>query len=579
MVFGSQFERLCVVFVDLVGFSTLMSDDEFGAYQKWSRLRDEVLMPGLEEFSGQYIKSTGDGLLATFEETKDAARWACQMQSSARSLRLGLTLRIALNCCNVIRDKADLHGDGLNIASRLQERAVPGGVIVSATAYNDLKDEIDLELRDLGELSLKNIPNPVRAYDLVTDGRPIGLQRKQESGVPSIAIMPFKNLGSADSDDYIAEGIAEDIIVSLSGLKELIVISRGSTMALNPQIIDPGDIGRVLGVSYLLSGTMRRLGNRIKISYELVDTKTAHHLFADRDEFDEHQLFEFQDQMVQSIVGRIAPNIQQAEIIRVQREHPENFSAYDCYLRALNLMSSLNRNEFELAREYLEEAMTLDPTFATPVAWAARWRAIKLGQGWSTDYNRDAKMAAELASKAIELDAENSLALCTFGHVRSFVFSDYLGALDYHERSVKACPNHATAWMLYSGTMSHLKNGCKAIEFAERALRLSPFDRNLSYFYTFLGFANYAAGQFRDAIRWCRRAELDNPHYTSNLRILSASLAAEKRLESAREVGKRLMQLDPDFRVYPYVNSGKPFAKESDRMLVAKHWLAAGIPK
>jgi TolB-like protein/tetratricopeptide (TPR) repeat protein len=569
-------DRLCIAFADVVGFSTLMNSDEYGAFRKWASLRDDQIKPSISAYSGQFVKSTGDGIIAAFGNTADAAHWAKDIQQSGQAGRFGLTLRIALNRCNVIRDGDDLIGDGVNIAARLQERAEPGGVIISDAAYQELSGENGFEFRELGKLRLKNIPKPVAAFDLVIEDKPA--KRILESSIPSIAVMPFRNLGPGADHDYFAEGINEDIIVSLSGLKELVVISRGSSVQIGSRLSDPRDIGRALCVGYVLTGTLRRVADRVRITTELLDTTTAECLFAERREFLLSDLFEVQDNIVHLIVGRIAPNVREAEQKRVMRKRPDNFSAYDCYLKALSLMSGLDRQRFEQANQFLEQAMELDPNFAMAPAWAARWRTIKLGQGWSSDFANDAKIASELAATAISLDHENSLALATFGHVRSFAYRDYNVAVEYLERAVAACPSNAVAWMLYSATMCYLKHGKQAIEYAERALRLSPFDPHVWFYYTFIGFAHFAAENYEEAIKWCHRADAENPHYTSNLRILACALAGAGRLDEARAVGARLLELEPEFRIGPYIQSGRPYATKDARDIVAKQLSLAGIP-
>ena len=379
-----------------------MHSDEDETFRRWVELRDGVIRPALEDQDGTLVKSTGDGILATFPEAVQGARWARAVQLGARARRQSLALRISLNVCPIIYDAADIAGDGVNIAARLQEHAPEGGIILTESVKSALADSPDIALRPLGEVKLRKMRHPIEAWELVTDGRPVARAPEattDDSQVPSIAVLPFINLGGNPDDDYFANGIVEDVVVSLSSLREMTVISRSSTLAFARQDVDPRTIGKVLGVRYVITGSVRRAPERLRISTELVDTSTGATLVIERREFTETDLFDVQDAIVEAVISRLVPGLRAAERRRVLRKRPENFTAYDLTLRALDLIGSLEREQFDAAFGYLEQAIALDPAFATPLAWSARWYSLRIGQGWSTDPRHDQLEAASRAMR------------------------------------------------------------------------------------------------------------------------------------------------------------------------------------
>ncbi|HEU0222521.1 MAG TPA: adenylate/guanylate cyclase domain-containing protein, partial [Paracoccaceae bacterium] len=291
--------EVSIVFVDVVEFSALMSQDEIGVAESWLYLRENILRPELAAFGGVFVKSTGDGILATFEHPREAVRWARQVQSEARRARCGLSFRVSVHHAPVLRDGTDLIGEGVNIAARLQELAEPGGLIVSQPVHDALAGDMEFSFQALGHLQLKHIPTPVAAYAVRMDGRPSRLQRNLEAHLPSIAVLPFRNLGGSPEDDYFAEGVVEDIIVSLSRLGELLVVERSSTLAVSRALPGPREVGRALGVRYVLGGALQRAGGSIRVSAHLHDAGSGATLFSEHEEFRAGDLFQVQDRIVE----------------------------------------------------------------------------------------------------------------------------------------------------------------------------------------------------------------------------------------------------------------------------------------
>jgi adenylate cyclase len=580
--------RLAAVsFIDIVGYSILMAEDGVRTHARWMTLLDDVVRPLTSKHRGRFVKSTGDGVLAEFPSAFDAVEWARAVQRAASEMAESeefadgpvIALRVAVHLGDVVEAAGDIYGDGVNVAARLQEHAEPGGIVLSEAVHDLVRGALGAPARELGLLPLKNFDRPVRAYSLDPPrGRPLVPDRPSLGPLPSIAVLPLKNLGDDPADDYFSDGIIEDIIASLSGLRELLVIARSSTVTYRKQDPDVREVGRALGVRYVMTGSVRRSPRLMRVSVNLCDAHTGISLWADTLETPPGDLFEVQDEIVRRIVSGIAPHVRAEEMRRALRKRPESFTAYDFTLRALDVMNALDEGTFGKAREFLERAMAEDPHFSMPVAWAARWHSINIGQGWTADRERDSGEALRLASRAIELDPDNALALATYGHLRSRLFRDFDTALIYSDRAIAACPNSSLAWSLSSLTLAYVGEGQRAVQHAERGLRLSPLDTALFFYHTNLGCAHYAAGNYEEAVRWTKLSAADKPRFTANLRLLCAAHAGLERLGEAAAVAKEIIRLEPNFSLAHYGQTWQPF---HDRNLAARfmeHLRRSGLP-
>ncbi|TAJ38110.1 MAG: adenylate/guanylate cyclase domain-containing protein [Reyranella sp.] len=568
-----------------MGFATLMAEDAARTHRDWMKILEETIRPGAQQHGGRVVKSTGDGVLAEFATAREAVAWARTMQDVLQKREGGLgaahdpiVARISIHIDEVFTTADDIYGPGVNIAARLQEHAEPGGIVMSQAVFDLVRDGLGRQTRDLGLLYLRNIPDPIGAHALDPIDRPLVRQFRREATLPSIAVLPLQNLGDDPTETYFADGIVEDITVSLASLHELMVIARGSSLALGRQQTDLRTIGRSLGVRYVMTGNVRRSAKRVRVAAQLHDAESGVSLWGDTAEGPPDDLFEMQDHIVARVVSGIAPHVRSAELKRALRKRPENFTAYDYTLQALDCLLSLEKNTFFRARDHLERAMAEDANFAMPVAWAARWRSLLIGQSWSADPRADTEAAAELAARAIALDGQNAMALATYGHVRSFLFHEYDVALGYFDRALSACPNSALAWFLSSGTLSYVGRGEQAVQHAEQALRLSPFDQSLFSFYMFLGMAHYSNGNYEEAVKAGRRSLSERPAYTSNLRILSAALAALGHQDEAIDIGRRLLTLEPTFNLDEYERTRLPFRDPALRSVYLEHLRKAGLP-
>ncbi len=393
---------------------------------------------------------------------------------------------------------------------------------------------------------------------------------------PSVAVLPFADGGENDQR-YFADGMVEDIVQSLASLHELFVIARGSTLGLRVGESGIGDIGRALGVRYLVAGSVRRTHDQLRVWVELSDTSSGQILWTDRLNAPVTDIFLIQDQIVADLVAHIAPSIRNAELRRALRKPPETLSAYDWTLRALDLIYRLDKTGFEDAEAFLRNASEIEPTFALPYSWTAWIHMHRVALGWSVDVHASVEKAAELAQSAVRCDARSARALATLGHLHSYFHRRHDHGLQYVAEALAACPNDPFCCAMSSANASYSGRAEDAVQHARKALRLSPFDKYRFYYRAALCLAHYVSGEYAEAIHCGRVAMDEHPSFTSNLRYLAASLAAAGELREARRIGDLLRSRQPSFNLRTFRRS-VPFRDGALHDLHLKHLSLAGIP-
>lgn len=585
-----EFERRvrAVVVADVVGYTRLMEAAEEETHARYRTLRVAVVDPIIVLHRGELVKNTGDGFVAVFESPLDALRSAVELQQeiAAQEARQAperrICFRIGIHWDPVILDFNDVYGRGVNIAVRLQTVAPAGGIVVSSVLLGQIGNLRDWKLDDLGEVRLKNLARPVHAFAVLLPGvdrSAAAAGPAKSSGwarLPSIAVLPFKNLSANPEDRYFAEGFVEDIIVTLGNIPELLVVARGSTLAFRRGVGDPARVGEKLGVQYYLTGGVRRSGDRIRVAVELIDVATASVMWAERYDVDPEDVFSVQDDIAIGIVGQIATYVRQTEIKRALRMPPQNLNAYDHTLRALDLLYRLDFASFSRARTLLEKAREEDDTYAAAYAFSAYWHMFNINEGWSSDPDAEIDEVIRLSNCAIERDPANALALAVQGHGRSMFFREYDAAMDLFDRALAASPNNSWAWIFSSATYGFVGNAPAGVARAERAIRLSPLDQQAFFNLCLLGQNHYLNGSFDDAIRWCRKALSLNPRFGNAERVLAASLVAAGRAEEAHHVAHQHAQNLPRFRVSDYARRC-PFT-EPQASIYVERLKAAGLP-
>jgi adenylate cyclase len=557
MARGSPQRKLVAILAaDVVGYSRLMEEDEQETYGRLVHLRDSTVDPLISAHRGQVIKNTGDGFLAVFDSGSDALQCGLAIQravtaaGTAEPEHRAISFRMGVNVADVILDGSEIYGDGVNVAARLQTYAEPGGVVVSGAVAEQIATLPGVRVADLGELHLRNLLRPVRAFALhAVEARthPLGDPPVGAEGRPSIVVLPFRQSPLDPDDAYFADGIVDNIIHALAGLKDLFVISRGSTLGYGGAKIDVRAIGRELGVRYVLYGSVQRVAGHLRIATELSDAETGAIVLSEKYDGELSELFALQDRIAAQVVITIAPHVRERERLRAMRKHPKNLTAYDLVLQALVPLYQMDYESFARARGLLQQAMAHDPGYAPAYSYAAYWHMFRIGQGWSPDERADVAEAERTAAAAIERDPDDALALAIYGHVQSFLKKDYDTAVEYLDRAIAAGPSCALAWTMSSATCGYLGQGATAVLRAEHGLRLSPLDSHVFFHEHILSQAHYINGNYDEAIAWARKAAQHNGRLTSNLRILAAGLVAVGKAEEAAVVARQLLAVEPRF--------------------------------
>jgi TolB-like protein/class 3 adenylate cyclase/Flp pilus assembly protein TadD len=556
-----QHRDACILAGDVVGYSRLMAADEDRTYQRLTDLRSTHIDPCINAHDGRVAKNTGDGFLALFDSPAQAAASAIAIQRAvlADQERMiegeRIALRIGVHAANIIVTETDIFGDGVNIAARLQTYAPPGGVTLSETVMSGVNDLPGTIATDLGELYLHNMVRPVRMHCLrLADATMpmLGEVPPGDDSRPSIAVLPFRKKLANAEDAYFADGIVDDIIYGLAGLKELFVIARGSTLGFGGDEVDLRAIARELRVRYVLYGSVRRAGNYLRINTELTNTETGAILSAQKYDGELADLFDLQDRIALDVVTTIAPHVRERELMLALRKHPRNMTAYDLLLQAIDQLMRMDRKAFAHARSLLQRAMALDPRYATPYSYAAYWHVFNVGEGWATDPAADAREAARLAASALEINPNDSQALAISGHVQGFLLRDFDRAREYLDRAIAAGPSSALAWTMSSACCGYRGEGALAVKHGRQGLRLSPIDAHRFWHEGVLAQGHYVNGEYAEAVAVARRAAGHNGAVAFNLRTLATSLVALDRMDEARGAAQQLLRVQPGFRLGAY---------------------------
>lgn len=574
-----------VAFLDLVGYSRLVGIDEDGTLTRWSELRRGLILPLLRKHHGRMVELVGDGLLLEFHSAVDALGWALALQRRlAEPAPFGeeerLLARIAIHVGDVVVEGRRIHGDGVNIAARLQEHADPGGIAISAAVHEQVAPMLQYEAIDLGPLQLKNIERAIRCFAIPAP-HGAGLRRGPAlpSQRPSIAVLPLRSLGPVPVERYFAEGLAHDVVASLAGFRELFVISSSSTLSLPAEGESAAvDAGRALSARYVVTGSVVRQSDRLRIAVEMTDTETRSVIWTDRYEAAAADLFAAQDAAATRIACSLLPHLRQNEMTRARRKPPGSLDAYQLVLQALHLLYQLDAAARARAHDLLLRAIDRDPGYAMAHALLAHLHVFNVGEGSSRDEMQDRREAERHASRALELDPSDPMALAIYGHAVAFLFGRFDAALDAFDRALTSSPNNPVAWGMSSPTYAYLGDAPTAISRAEYALRLSPLDPYAHVFQGFLGFAHFVNGTHEESVRWCRRALAVMPHFVGVLRHMTASLVALGRLEEARSAAAGLLAIVPGFRIDSFL-AKYPIADPARRAAYAQLLARAGLPR
>ncbi len=582
-----------ILAADVAGYSRLMGADEEGTLAQLKTLRKTLVDPTIAAHRGRIVKTTGDGMLVEFASAVDAARGAAEVQRAMAKQNINvprdarIEFRIGIHVGDIIIDDNDIFGDGVNIAARLEGIAEPGGICVSDDAQRQIRGKTELAFDDMGPQSLKNIAEPMRAWRLQIDkNSPSTLPKRAAAETaqppalpdkPSIAVLPFQNMSGDPEQEYFADGMVEDIITALSRFKLLFVIARNSSFTYKGKAVDIKQVGRELGVRYVLEGSVRKSAGTVRIAGQLIDAMTGAHLWADRFEGNLDDVFALQDKITEGVVSAIIPAVYKAEIDLAARRRPASLSAYDLYLRAVPHLYSMTHEGITEALQLCHRALELDPRYGSAAFLAGSCHMVNIAQGWALDLKRETEEATRLLRLALSVDENDPDVLATVGFATSYLTDDFDTATEMVDRAVALNPNSAVAWN-HRG-QAYLLGGRaeEAIRSFERGIRLSPIDPMLYMMLAGMGIALIERRRFDEAVVVARKAARQNQAYATTYRCLASALAHLGREAEVREVVSRLLELDPNFRISEWVKRGAQWHKHN-RLLI-EGIRKAGLPE
>ncbi|WP_262271248.1 MULTISPECIES: adenylate/guanylate cyclase domain-containing protein [Microvirga] len=582
----AQRRLAAVLAADVVGYSDLMSRDEEGTLARLRDLRRQVIEPRIRSHRGRLVKTVGDGFLCEFSSPIEAVRCAVDLQeaiaqASDDERAKPLQLRIGINLGDIIvEEDGDIFGDGVNVASRLQKMALPGGICLSGKVYEEVRDKLPYQFEDHGEHRFKNIGRLIKVYCLLAGLDPSTTAQGPSTAAsldrPSIAVLPFVNLGNDPEQEYFADGIVEDIIAALSRFRSFFVVARNSTYTYKGRNVGVQQIGRELGVRYVLEGSVRRSGDRIRITAQLVDSVSGMHLWAEHYDGVMADVFDLQDQITASVVGSIQPSIRAAEIERARRKRPENLDAYDLVMRALPYVWALEFEANKEATRLIDKALLLDPGYPLALSLAAWCRGQRIVYNWSKNVPEDKRETLRQAQAAAAIAHDDPFILTVLGAALT-ITREYQRAEALLERALALDPNSAWAWNRSGWLHNYRHDPEVAIQHFERSLRLSPFDPMAFNCDMGIGCAHFIAKRYDLAVQWQEKGWRTKPSATWVHRTLAPAYALAGDLDRARESVGELVRHYPGIRISQIIEA-MAFSQETMGRF-AEGLRLAGLPE
>jgi adenylate cyclase len=559
-----------ILSADVKGYSRLMGEDELATVRTLEVYR-EMIAEIIRKYGGRVVDSPGDNVLAEFASAVDAVESSVEIQKELKSKNEELPehrrmeFRIGINLGDVIEEGERIYGDGVNVAARVEGLAEGGGICISGRVYDLVEDKLDLRYEFLGEQKVKNITRPVRVYcvKMVSDAalseprRPLELPDK-----PSIAVLPFVNMSEESEQEYFADGITEDIITGLSRFRWFFVIARNSTFAYKGQSVDVKQVAQNLGVRYVLEGSVRKAGNRVRITAQLIDALAGHHLWAERYDRELEDIFAVQDEITESIVTSVGPEFLSAERQRAQRKELRRLDSWELVMRASSCLSRFTKKDGTEAKHLLEKAIELDPMSAEAFCLLAFTHLMQLQFGWSESAVESAQEASKAAQNAVAIDDRDAWAHTALGLV-DLVSRMYDNAIPRLERAIELNPNLANAYGGLGQALALSGEYDAAVIQINKAVRLSPHDPFIVIWFGHLGLAAFADERYEDACKWGSKVLQENPQFPGAHRLLAASYGQLGRVKEAAIELQELLLLMPGM-TDDDVRKQVPFRKSRD---------------
>lgn len=577
-----------ILAADVVGYSRMMGADEAGTLTSLKLHRETVFDPAVTEHKGRVVKLIGDGTLVEFGSVVDAVRCALSIQramkAGAQPNGQGIVLRIGINLGDVIIDGDDIYGDGVNVAARLEPLAAPGGVCVASIVNESVGSRIDVRFVDGGEVTVKNIDRPIRVWKWHPGSDPVAAQPaaavaapgKAQPEPPSIAVLPFNNMSGDPEQEYFSDGITEDIITDLSKIAGLMVIARNSSFTYKGKSVDIRNVGRELGVRSVLEGSIRRAGNRVRITAQLIDAATGGHVWADRFDRDLTDIFAVQDEVTRHIVEALKVKLTPVEEARIADTPTDNLEAHDLLLkgRELGLSANINGEIYGKAVACLQRAVALDPGYSQAHAWLCLAHMLNFHNRWTGDSETSLRLGDELATKAIALDPNEPIAYGA-ASVPAQLLKDYGRAETVIEKALQLNPNYAFAINSRGTLAMYTGRPQVAIADIERAMRLDPgFSQQYLHF---LGLAHLLIGNNETAAAMFKERILLAPRTDTSRSALASALGHLGHIDEARQVWAELKKINPNYSFTEHM-ARLPFSDPAAVNKIAEGLAKAGLP-
>jgi adenylate cyclase len=565
-----------------------MGTDEEGTLSRLKELRRELADPKIKEHRGRIVKTTGDGLLIEFASVVDAVRCAVEVQREMAERNTGvphdrrIEFRMGINLGDIIRDGRDIFGDGVNVAARLEALAEPGGICISRVVRDQVRDKLAFSFEDMGEQQVKNISRPVRVYRVSDIGgghqipSVLAVPTMPLPDKPSVAVLPFANMSSDPEQEFFSDGIAEDIITALSRYPSLFVIARNSCFTYKGRAVDVKQVARELGVRYILEGSLRKSGNRIRVTAQLVEADTGKHVWAERYDRDLADMFAVQDEITEAVTIAIAPAIAEAEQQRAIRKPPGSLDAWAAYQRGLWHVSKATPDDNTLAEKFFQQAIDLDPNFS------GAYGGLAVAQHRATDFHgrglpETGSSIEPLARRALALDGADAEARSLLGRALR-LRGDYEGALAEAERALETAPNLAHAHHTLGSTLIFSGRPREGLTALERSIRLDPRDPRSADRLHQVAIGLYFCRDYEAAIEAAKLTIRAYPEFPNTYRWLAAALGQTGRIEEAKEALEKAIALAPA-AFDMYVRRRVPWHRPEDHAHMLEGLRKAGMPE
>jgi TolB-like protein/class 3 adenylate cyclase/tetratricopeptide (TPR) repeat protein len=579
-----------ILAADVAGYSRLMGADEEGTLARLKAHRKTLSDPKIVEHRGRIVKTTGDGILIEFGSAVDAARCALEIQrgmagqNTAVPQQVRIEFRIGIHVGDIIIDDNDIFGDGVNIAARLEGIAEPGGVCISDDAHRQIRGKVDMPFEDMGLQALKNIAEPMRVWKMkigaeavsasppaAFDPRPSGPLRDK----PSIAVLPFQNMSGDPEQEYFADGIAEDVLTTLSKIPELMVIARNSSFVFKGQAKDVREIGRILGTRYVLEGSVRKIGNRVRLTAQLIDSRDGSHVWADRFDGGVDDVFDLQDRITQDIVAALEVQLTLGEQGRVWRKRSGSPLVYEFFLKGRSLYANFDRHTHAQVRDQLGRALEINPVFTPALYILGLTLTDQARFGWEKDRAATYEAALDCATRALAEDPSCGEAYLIIGYVRTFQ-RRHDEAVAAGEKAIILSPSSTDAYHMTGMYHGYAGDFRKAAFYEEQAQRLSPISRNESMVDE--ARAKFHLGDFVAARAIAHRVMKEKPRWLTAQTTLVSALWNLGQKDDARIVAKELLASHPSFTIGRWA-LGLPYRRQEDLDALINPLRMAGLPE